>query len=566
MSFYSKTIGWARLDRGEMIGSVLNTLDQNMAAKELGVWNWQWDFKARQLDLADKEKIKGLIKTQLMAEIASEEGPIYSGLNALLKKIVPEDLSDKFKAALNYADKDDKINGIISTKVDFGMSGFRVSSSDKKKEKIIYGWNRDRRIYNVLLKSWNVAAVCDNVVLLLKKKAKSISVLPLPNLKIVPIHTVDDKGHPEFRAFLKLPREIIDFIRIQQRASGKKAKTKGLKDIPDKWIFAAQHPQRPKAEDPIHPVGGYVELTEEDDEYVFILNSKGEEDRLVIPSMTSVFPSIELRSYLQDGEFSIAYLIKYFIHQIKVGPKAEGLTLQQVLRQGKVTKEDREEVKENYRVKVDKAIFEVTNQTLEHVFHFPGADVDMGKRYATPDERIEWWARISRQIIRGDVGSYSGGLVYLKGYSRNIDRFRGLFAQFLEDIYVEMLKDGNARVKWDQHYMKEPRQKLSEMQLMVSHGMDMETVCSILDYDWQQFVSDREKTLSPEILKLKEDEKESWKYWQEIQRPFFEPNQGMLIDNPGGRPPLTDEQTDDQQTESQPRPEVTAAVGTVDHG
>lgn len=565
MSFYSKTVGWVQMGRSDMIDAALNTLDQKLAAEELGVWDWQWNLKARQLSLADKNKIDSLIRGKLEKDIANQVGPIYSGLNALLDSIVPKGLSDKFKAALNYADKDDKINGIIGTKVDFGMSGFRVSSSDKAQEKKIETWNRERRIYNLLLKMWNVASACDNVVILLKKKAKSLSVLPMPNLKVVPTHTVDKNGRPQFRAFLKLPQEMIDFIRVQQRTRGAEAK-KGLKEIPPKWIFAAQHAQRPDPKDPIHPFGNYVELKAGDDEYVFIINNKGDEDRLVVPSMTSVFPSIILRSYLQDGEFSIAYLIKYFIHQVKVGPKAEGLTLQQVLRQGKASKTDRDEVKERYRTKVDKSIFEVTDQFLEHVFHFPGSDVDMAVRYATPDERIDWWARISRQIVKGDAGSYSGGLIYLKGYSRNIDRFRLLFAQFLEDVYVEMLKDEDARVKWDQHYMKEPRQKLDEVKTMVAHGMDNETMCNILGHDWQQFVSDREKTLPPKILNLKDSKEESWKYWQAIQTPFFEPNQGMLAEDPGGRPPTNNEQTDDNQSESTPRPTVTALSGIEDRG
>ena len=565
MSFYMKTLGWRSMKRDDMVGAMLNTYDQNLAAQDLGVFNWQWDARARKISLASEKIIAG----RLLMQVDNKQGPVYAALNQLIALMIPKTQQLRFAKALNYAETDDKISGIVETQVDFGLSGFRVASKDAEAEKKIRIWNRENHIYNTLLEMWGVFAAADNVVVMMNTKSRALTVLPLTNLIIIPTHRTDEKGKKQFRTFLKLPKEMSDYIIKVLRTQGKDARGGDLKGIPEKWIKAAQHPGHRPAGDPIFPAGGYVELkkgsTKEDQEEIFIINRKGVEDRLVEPSMITVFPSIALRQLLQDGEYSIAYLIKYFIHQVRVGPKEGGKTLPQILKAGTVGKDMRVEVQERYRTKVDKAFFEVTDQALEHVFHFPGSDVDFGPRYATPDQRIDWWARISRQIMVGDKGSFSGGLIYLKGYSRKIARFRELIAIFLQDLYAVVLKDSNTEVQWDEHFMKEPRQKLREVELMTKRGMDMETACMILGYSWSQFVSDREKTLPKDILSKKGTD-EADLYWREIQTPFFEPNQGLLKENPGGRPPEDDGQPGDVPEDEDPRPEGVAGTVGADNG
>ncbi len=556
MSLYSKTIGWAGVGRTAMVGAMLKTFDSREAAKQMGMYGWQWDLQAQRVGFTSEEG-KKVIASQLHTMIDRQIGPVYAALNQLIAAMVPKTLEARFAKALNYAETDDKISGIVETQVDFGMSGFRVASKDAKAEGEIKTWTREKRIYNLLLEMWGVAAAADNVVVLMqgKKAAKTYTVLPLPNLKIIPIHTTDNKGIKQFKTFLKIPKEMSDYIKKVYRATQVNGVTTALKGIPEKWVKAAMYPRAVSGKDPIRPGTGYVELGEKDSgEKIFIINRKGIEDRLVEPSMMTVFPSIALRQLLQDGEFSIAYLIKYFIHQIKVGPKSEGKTLAQMLRAGTVSNDQREEVKNRYRI-VDKAVFEVTDQQLEHLFHFPGADIDMNKRYATPDERINWWARQSKQIMVGDKGSYSGGLIYLKSYYRKISRFRELFAIFLEDVIAETLNDKNAETQWDEHFMKEPRQKLAEVTVMTQHGQDMETACRILGYSWSQWVSDREKSMDPAIVMKKDKPKGAWEYYQGLQIPFFEPSAGMLTDeDSGGRPPIDDTKTDDSNSEPTPRP------------
>ncbi len=563
MSFYSKTWGWSQVGRGEMLTAVMSHFDQAPAAKDLGMWNWQWDIRAKQVGLSNDKAIASALRAQL----ADPQGAIYGALNQMLRAEVPITQEAKFAKALGYAETDDKISGIIETQVDFGMSGFRVASKNTKAEEKIKEWNREHRIYNTLLEAWHVAAAGDNVVIMKQRGNSALTILPLPNLKIIPTHTTDSKGRKQFRTFLKIPKEMKDYILKASRTADQTKRAEALKGIPDKWIKAVRHFAGQPANDPIFPAGGgYVELKEEDGEKIFIINRKGVEDRLVNPSMQTVFASIALRALLQDGEFSIAYLIKYFIHQIKIGPGGEAKTVREMLRVGNVSKPQREEVKNRYRGKIDKAILEVTDQFLTHIFHFPGNDVDMSIRFATPDQRIDWWARISRQIVVGDKGSFSGGLIYLKGYARKISRFRELFAIFLQDIYAEVLGDSDAEVQWDEHFMKEPRQKLREVELLTKRGMDMESACRILGYSWSQFVSDREKTLSPEIMKKKTVKKEAHEYWMAIQTPFFEPNQGLLQDDPGGKPAVDDGLPGDGPEDDNPRPEGVAGTIGADNG
>ena len=561
MSLYSKAFGWTQVDRTEMVTALMDGLSQGEAASELGMYDWQWDIRARQVKLASAT----VLQNELASRFHSRSGRVYDALNQLINMMIPKEPQKRFGQALAFAEVDDRISGIIETQVDFGLSGFRVASKDSEAEKKIDDWNKKHRIYNTLLEMWHVAAAADNVVVMMQKETKAITVLPLPNLKIIPIHTTNSEGRKQFRTFLKVPMEMQLYIKKALRQGGKDARIGALKGIPKKWIDAVQHPTLPPGTDPIYPAGGYVELMENDGEKIFVINRKGIEDRLVNPSMTTVFPSINLRRFLQDGEFSIAYLTKYFIHQIKVGAKGEGQNLGQILRAGSSSKEQRIEVKNRYRGKVDKVIFEVTDQFLEHVFHFPGHDVDFGPRYATPDARIDWWARISRQIVVGAQkgGSFSGGLIYLKGYARKIDRFRELFSTFLEDIYTEVLKDPDTEVQWDQQYMKEPRQKLDEMKLTTRHGMVMETVCRILGYSWKQWTSDVEKTMDPDTLK-KKGAKDDYLYQQALQTPFFEPNQGLLTeDDEGGRPSTDDNQTDDSRSAPTPRP-AAGGLGAID--
>ncbi len=127
MSIYSKAFGWTGVSRVDMVDAMLNTLDSREAAKGLGMFTWQWDWQAQRVGFTS-ESGKKIIASRLNYQILNQTGPIYSAINQLLALMVPKTQELKFAKALNYAEIDDKVSGIIETQVDFGMSGFRIST------------------------------------------------------------------------------------------------------------------------------------------------------------------------------------------------------------------------------------------------------------------------------------------------------------------------------------------------------------------------------------------------------------------------------------------------------
>ncbi len=75
MSLFNKTIGWVTLGRDEMAGALIETLDQHSAAKDLGIFDWQWNFRAKQIGLAS-ESGRSLFQDKLEAAVASQQGNI----------------------------------------------------------------------------------------------------------------------------------------------------------------------------------------------------------------------------------------------------------------------------------------------------------------------------------------------------------------------------------------------------------------------------------------------------------------------------------------------------------
>lgn len=559
MSIYTKTIGWIRLKSDEMATSLARNVFEESpstsSARQMGVFRWQWDLRARQTGLAEQ---RILLQEALKAELTSQ-GEFYSALNKIIESMIPKELGDQLAMAISYAEKDDMIGKIISTQRNFGLSGFRVAAQDDKVQQKVRAFNLKNCLPAVLREIYTSLSACDAFAVVFHKKTETMEVLPLGLVRTVSLHQVDSKtGRPLFRTFLKPSEEFRKYVKALIRSAPNNPEAKSqLLEIPIKYVEAVQRPSGGrKISDPLHP-SGYVELKEKDDEYVYIANLKGLQDQLSTPSMVSIFPSIELRQMLQEGEISISYTIKHFIHQIRVGPSPEVAGgLQQALRYGKVSPKDKKAIRDDYAAKLDKVILEVTDQFLEHRFYFPGADVDIFSKYGPPEKRICWWGGISEQIIVGERGTYSGGLVYLKGFRAAIKQQRSLISEFLEWLYSmapSINKAADVQTEWDEHFMKEARQLLSEVTFLSQHGMPMEQASDILGYNYRQWVSLKEQFLPLEIREMKDDKERQHEYWTQIETPVFEPNQGLLEP---GRPAIDDTQTDDEQQPREPRPSV----------
>lgn len=536
----------------EVVGALIENDGITEAANSLKVKTELLDERIGALDaLYDGT---GTIDAVIAAHFRYNQGAIYSGdgsvygnLNTLINSTVPKELDGKFAKAVKYKSTDDMLAPIIRTKVSFLKSGFRVTANEKDAEKAANEWLESRKIANSFIPQCAESIFLnDQSAVLWNHEAKSLSVLPLANLKIFSLHSINSDGSPKFITYMKLPIEIVALIKKLP------PEAKELKNFPQDWIDAAKRGRKRDSKKLLMPAGPWVELgNDESKDKVFILSLGGENSKLTEPSVMTVFPSLELRRYLQDGEFSASYISKYFIHQIKVGPKNEGTSLRDLLAAKTSGPADKQVVLDKYAKNVDKAFVTVTDQDEEHNFMFPGSDIKFETRYISADKKLLFWGGISLQIMTDSKGgSFSGGLIYMKSFSKTIDAARELIAEILKDV-TALMGIEDASFKWNQNYMKEPKQVLAEVTFMTSRGQDMEMAIAQLGYDWSEWIAKREKTLSPEILAFKSDKEQEHKYWQALQIPFFEDHQGQLDE--GGRPEDDGTQTDPSNTETTPR-------------
>lgn len=574
----NKTIGWTGLGSDQLVNALAaSEFRPDAAAKLLGVAKWQFNARRNYLGMT-RPSLETLAADQYIsnkfdAVVASHYDSMYKQISFLIKdQFRPKTIAAEYAAAINHAKFDDKVSSIISTKVDFARSGFRATATTAEEEAKINEFNELHHVSKTLLKTFKSLSINDTAVVLWQKSGNTLSVLSLPSLIVKPLYAYDKNGRPTFRTFFKIPTEMVKLIKIKHslenntpaphRNPQTTPKSVNIPNFPKHWMDAIVKNRNGVAGDPIYPRGGYVELGNRPDEEIYILNVDGESDSLVSPSMVSVFPAINLRAILQEGEFSTAYLMKEFIHQIKVGAKADTSgSIKAALSNKTWSNKQKSDLRDIYAKLIDKALLEVTGQDHEHVFHFPGSSVTFEKRYATADKKINGWARISDQIIDGTTGSsFSGGIIYLKSYSQQISRIRDAADQFLRDFYRDHLSVGKTEIQWNDNYMKEPKQILEEVRFQTSRGMSMETAASILGTIWAQWILDKEKLMSPEVLDYKTDPKKSYLYYQALEKPVFEPSQGGANsgdqDLENGRPADDDEQSDDNNNADNPKPDA----------
>lgn len=554
MSFYTRLGGFLGTSQQDMVAAIASNWDaervQGAAADALGMFEWQWDLQARRRNIHTQAE---QIQHAMHVEVSQQASKVYSQLNQAMIKIMPKQLPAQHLKAAQFDAKDDLVKGIVRNKKAFGMSGFSLSYSDSNKGDKMDEWIEASKLYQFLVQSWESIVISDNLIVVMKgKKAKTnLTIIPPENAIVKRTFLPNDDGSPGFRLFVKPSIEFIQYIRLLQKSD----ETRGKVD--DKWILAISGK---KATDPLVPQG-YAEMGGEadKDETVFLINTAGVRDGLIAPSMATVFTALSLRELLQDGEYSISYLIKHFIHQIKIGPDpGNNATLTQALKVGRVGTKEKTATLNEYKKKVDKVILEVTDKTLEHVFIFPGSEVDMGKKYISPEKKIMFWGQVSEQVVTGAGGTtFAAGVVYLKGYRASIKLIRSLFEGMVRMIYANVTGDkliNTLSIDWDEHFMKEPKQLLAELVHLMRYGMPTDNVLKALGYSRMAWIAEKEKYLTKEELEAKNSDETRYIYWLAIDRPIWEPMQGLLQGEGGGRPEEDGLQTDEEGVEPQPRP------------
>jgi len=300
--------------------------------------------------------------------------------------------------------------------------------------------------------------------------------------------------------FVEPDEALKDLVRRQKTDEAKER----VKHIPEKWIKACKG----AGEIPGHK--NQVLLEEDDDEYAIVRNSGGREDRMTKPTMCSIFDALQLRELLIDGDYSVAYLIKNCITMVKTGePITSGPKTGSRVNWAK--QPDLDGLKQQFRTP-SKAIRIYGNHTLTIDFVFPDIALFAPVKYQTVEKRILMWAGISLGLMIGEGGNYATLYVNIKKLTAKVKKYRRMIGRLIEKFYQDIKpdfisKEDVPQVKWDEDLLKEPRQLLQEISMLVKQGL-LSGESALDTFDQESAVE----------LERKKKEDKSKKYWIPIKK------------------------------------------------
>ena len=390
-------------------------------------------------------------------------------------------VKENIVTANEYTHKDDIVGGMVSELRDIILSGFAITSGPEEEEQL-----SDLKLFDIpgiIRKVVKYGVSTDNFVLYGKVKGKRLIALTAMNpedVTIKSLNKVDKDGIPETEVTIK----------------------------------------------DTDPKGRIVNRKLTSSEFVQAWSIDGDRDRLINPTMFSVFPDIELRRLIKDGDQTIFFFIKHLIHQIKVGAKEQGSNFPRFRSGTKLDKAKADEIIAAIK-KESKAMIEVTTADWEHKFVHPPVELFNNTKYKQPELNISNWSRIAKVLQSGEDANYSAGYIYLKGLGAKISTFRERLKALIEFIYSYYLGFETVKVTFNQLILKENSQILKEIEFLKKHyGLSPRIAFEALGYDWSHQEKDMDGFVDDDDMKAR-------------YTPFFEPNQGLLNDE-GGRPGNTD--------------------------
>ena len=432
------------------------------------------------------------------------------GLRTLRNKLIPTGLNAQIKKAVSYSENNDFVQPLIETLQDFGAAGFHNMSINPKAEKYYNNICKEHNMDGVVLRMWNDVLSTSNIVFHYKldtaEKVEYIMTLDPRRVEVVPMF--GDK-----LVFVEPDDAMKDLVRARTDEEKKR-----LKDIPKKWIAAC------KGSGDIPGHKGQVLLLEKDKEYAIVRNAGGREDRMTKPTMCSIFDALHLRDLLIDGDYSVAYLIKNCITMVKsgepilAGPKTGS-------RVNWAKPKDLDALKVQFRTP-SKAIRIYGNHTLTIDFIFPDVALFAPTKYQAVEKRILMWAGLSLGLMIGEGGNYATLYVNIKKVVAKVKKYRRMIGRLIERFYQDIKpdfisKEDVPQVKWDEDLLKEPRQLLQEITMLVKQGLlSGETTLDTFDQEY-----DIE-------LERKKNADKNKKYFV----PIYEPGQGMSLLRWGAEP------------------------------
>ena len=433
------------------------------------------------------------------------------GLRALRNKLIPSGLKAQIEKAVSYSENNDFVQPLVETLQDFGAAGFHNMSTNPKAEKYYNSICKEHNMDGVVLRMWNDILSTSNIVFHYKldeaKKVEYIMTLDPRLTEVVPMF--GDK-----MVFVEPDEALKNLVRRQ----GTDEERERLKEIPKKWKEACKGAGKTAAR------RGQVLLSEDDGEYAIVRNAGGREDRMAKPTMCSIFDALQLRDLLIDGDDSVAYLIKNCITMVKSG---EGITSgpKAGSRVNWAKQKDLDASKIQFRTP-SKAIRIYGNHTLTIDFIFPDISLFAPVKYQAVEKRILMWAGLSLGLMMGEGGNYATLYVNIKKVVAKVKKYRRIIGRLIERFYRDIKpdwvkKEDVPQVKWDEDLLKEPRQLLQEITMLVKQGLlSEETALDTFDQEYDI-----------ELERKKRADKN-----KKMFIPIYEPGQGMSLIRWGGAP------------------------------
>ena len=379
---------------------------------------------------------------------------------------VPNELYRLFERANQLRRTDDLVGSIIDTQIEFGNQGFQFYIKDKKSksrfEPLIDRFN----LYGLHEQLWNSLCTYSNAVLHWKTTSTGVleyvSVLNPYDIEVIP------GLNNQSLVYLKVPDLVIKLANAPMLLPEEK---QILNSFPAKYIQAAKRSARTSM---LCNRDNMVLLSNNDGEYWLIANLDGFTDRLIQPRMKQIFDSIENRNLLIDGDFSVAFLIKSFIMQVKAGePIAQGPKAGS--RQNWATDKHLKALQKHFKTS-GRAMWFFTDHTTEILQHFPDVKIFDPIKYVSPENRILMWGGVGRVLMLGEGSNYAAGFINLKRLIAKVKKYREALSGLWESFFSHPTIMGGISTEklpiqiYDDSLLKEASLDLQEKQFLVDRG------------------------------------------------------------------------------------------------
>lgn len=409
------------------------------------------------------------------------------------------DVTKNIEDAMKFRRKNELINLIVETKLDFAVAGFRNHYKDDKSRGFFGDFILEHDMDAIVTELADDYITTDNAILHWRVGDDGA---------VETVMTLDPAFVEYHNAMGQETLKIIMDSTV--RESLRKASTEQKKRIPDKYLKAS--------------ASGRVELKNEDGEYWMVLTTGRKYRGLTHPSMSTVFADLKLREMYIAGDWSVAFFAKAFIQLVTSG---EGVPSGQYAGTRRLYQTTTENTALNNLLKdVSRALRIVGNHTLKVEHIVPPKDAYSEEKYSPVETRILRWGGIPRVLLEGTGGNYASGFIGKIKFFADVRRKRKMLTRFIEKFYRQPTintenHNDTPLVQFDEQILKDSAELLAELKFLMQNatGFSAQSALEILGHE------------PATELKRKADEIANKR---EVLIPMFEPNQGMLDE--GGRP------------------------------